>query len=331
MEKQREYLFDNLKALLIILVIFGHSIACYDLDGIFLKIKGMIYVFHMPLFILISGYFSKNVENIENKAINLLISFFIFNTIYVIYANRTLYVNIFEPVYLYWYLLSLFIWRITQKYLIKIKFVLLISFLLSIYIGLIDSANRFFSISRTICFLPYFILGYYINKEHIQKIRNISKKITLPILIILLILTYILSNDFIDIRLFENAQSYKTTNVTNLKGMLIRALNFFVAIIISICLINLMPSKKTCISNIGRKTITIYVLSPWLEVIFGRTINRFITINNNYLGLAICSISTILIVFICSRNIIYNTYNKLIDWIYKKITISEKLELSDKY
>lgn len=331
MEKEREYLFDNLKALLIIFVIFGHSISCYNLEGIFLKIKGMIYVFHMPLFIFISGYFSKNIENIENKAIKLLISFFIFNSIYVICASRTIFINIFEPVYLYWYLLSLFIWRITQKYLIKIKFLLPISFLLSIYIGLIDSANRFFSISRTICFLPYFILGYYTNKEHIQKIRNISKKITLPILIILLILIYILSNEFIDIRLFENAQSYKTTNVTNLKGMLLRASNFGVAIIISVCLINLIPSKKTCISNIGRKTITIYVLSPWLEKIFGISVSRLITINNNYLGLVICSISTILIIFICSRDIIYNFYNKFIDWIYKKITINEKLELSNKY
>ena len=59
MEQKRIYLFDNIKFLLILLVVIGHLIEhspmlktqdCFR--GIFLY----IYAFHMPLFIFISGF-----------------------------------------------------------------------------------------------------------------------------------------------------------------------------------------------------------------------------------------------------------------------------------
>ena len=58
--KTRDYLFDNYKALLSILVIIGHFILpCYDNNILVYTVKYVIYAFHMPAFIFISGYFSK--------------------------------------------------------------------------------------------------------------------------------------------------------------------------------------------------------------------------------------------------------------------------------
>ena len=58
--QNRDYFFDNYKALLIVLVVVGHFIEpCYD-NNVFLSgLKWMIFSFHMPAFIFISGYFSK--------------------------------------------------------------------------------------------------------------------------------------------------------------------------------------------------------------------------------------------------------------------------------
>lgn len=341
MLKYRDYVFDNLKALLIILVVFGHIIEYFGLCGIFLKIKGIIYVFHMPFFIFISGYFSKNIEKSENKAIkNILIPFFIFNTIYMIMTNnniinyeKAISINIFKAMYLYWYLLSLFFWKMLTKYVTKLKFPILLLFLVNLYIGLIDEANRFLSISRTIAFFPFFMLGYYIHEEHIEKIRKVSKKIIIPLLIILLTITFILSNNIINVELFKNAQSYHISGVRNLKGMAVRCFQFIVAIGISICLINLISANNNLMSKIGQKTITIYILSPYVQEISGLIVRKTILINfmyNDIVAIIVCSIITGIIVFICSLDIVYNTYNKFIDWIYKKITIEDKLELSDK-
>lgn len=60
MAKQREFYFDNARLYLIILVVFGHLLRSYIGENPFLYALYMfIYSFHMPAFVLISGYFAK--------------------------------------------------------------------------------------------------------------------------------------------------------------------------------------------------------------------------------------------------------------------------------
>lgn len=330
-KEDREYLFDNLKALLIVLVVFGHVMERF---GLFPKIRCVIYAFHMPLFIFISGYFSKNTNNIENKLIkNLLIPFFIFNTIYMLtiencyyttFKERLINFNIFRASYLYWYLISLFIWRILTKYIERFKFSIIILFILSIYIGLINEAGRFLSISRTISFFPFFILGYYSKKECIEKIRNMDKRIMIFILIILIFITFILANNFINVELFMDAQTYNASEVGKIRGILTRIYQFIIAIGISICLINLISLENNWMSKIGRKTISIYMLSPFLqEVLYNIVIIILLNvIGNNIITLIICMVLSYIIIWICSLDKVYNKYNKLIDKIYYIVTIN---------
>lgn len=328
---KRDLGLDALKAILIILVVFGHAIEYLKLDGIFTKIQGVIYVFHMPVFIFISGYFSKKFEDAESKNIkNVLIPFFIFNTAYIILDEKTRidgktaeYLNIFMPVYAYWYLFSLFIWKVLIKYVTKFKFSIVLIFLISLYIGIVNEANRFLSVSRTLAFFPYFMLGYYTSRVHIEKIRKLNKKLTVPIILILMGITYILSDNIIDVELFKNAQSYHSLKVGNLKGMEIRTFQFCVSILMTVCLINLVPQKNNYLSNIGQKTITVYLLSSFIQKFMCIYIerNNIDIIGTNNISISICIISTILIVFICSLDKVHETYNKIIDWIYRKVTI----------
>ena len=68
MEK-RDYLFDNAKGLMIFAVVLGHVLE-YDLTGIARALYIVIYSVHMPLFVLISGYFARfNAEKIVKKLI----------------------------------------------------------------------------------------------------------------------------------------------------------------------------------------------------------------------------------------------------------------------
>lgn len=63
--------FDVLKGILIILVILGHWLE-YGLGNYLNRVVfNYIYLFHMPLFILISGYFSKKTDkkNVQKKDI----------------------------------------------------------------------------------------------------------------------------------------------------------------------------------------------------------------------------------------------------------------------
>ena len=59
---KREIIFDNARAILILLVVFGHMLQPYTSGDKYLSaLYLVIYSFHMPTFLFISGYF----ENID--------------------------------------------------------------------------------------------------------------------------------------------------------------------------------------------------------------------------------------------------------------------------
>ena len=63
--KERDYLFDNYKAFLIVLVVVGHFIEVASDDNVMMEtMKWIIFSFHMPAFVFISGYFSKKTQGI---------------------------------------------------------------------------------------------------------------------------------------------------------------------------------------------------------------------------------------------------------------------------
>ncbi len=80
-DKGQDQFLNFLKGFCIILVVFGHAIQSASLDFDSKPIFRLIYSFHMPLFIFLSGAvasYSKrplNIDFIKNKAITLLVPF----------------------------------------------------------------------------------------------------------------------------------------------------------------------------------------------------------------------------------------------------------------
>ncbi len=59
---KRDSFFDNAKFILIVLVVFGHMIETFIEDNVTVyAIYKVIYSFHMPAFILVSGFFTKGI------------------------------------------------------------------------------------------------------------------------------------------------------------------------------------------------------------------------------------------------------------------------------
>jgi len=160
-ESKRDYLFDNLKVLLIFLVVFGHSLENYiDNNMVLRSIYFFIFMFHMPLFIYISGYFSKNIDKCrKNASKDLLMPFIFFNIIWYVSIGK-----LDRPIYYagwtLWYLLSLFLWRFFLKDIIKVKWILGLSIILGLLIGFYDMSIDLLSFSRTFAFFPFFLIRF---------------------------------------------------------------------------------------------------------------------------------------------------------------------------
>ena len=123
-QKERIKYFDNIKGLLIVLVVFSHFL--YEFQDNILK---SIYFFHMPIFIFVSGYFSKNSS--KNNLLKLLFYYIVGNTI-LMWFSFLMYktpFSLIEPYYSYWYLIALIFYRKFISYVKDIKFILPISIL----------------------------------------------------------------------------------------------------------------------------------------------------------------------------------------------------------
>ncbi len=319
--KERDYGLDNIKTLLIILVVIGHILEEISIKGNLGLIRCFIYSFHMPLFIFISGYFSQKEDKYQVLIRNYLLPYFIFNTIWMLLHGR---LNILTPLYVFWYLLSLFLWKVFAKYLIKIRGILLLSILLSLYIGCFVEADRFLSISRTISFLPFFIAGVLCKQTYLAYIRQVKKCYSIVALIIATaIVVSIYKYQVIPIKMFEYIQSYEATKVGDVEGILMRGMLILLAGLFSFAIVNLVPIKLTKITRIGQYTITIYLLHVFIiksvfYVVDRTSILRLLQ-NNLLLALPGAFVLCTGIIILCTNEKVVKLYQALLDRVARYI------------
>lgn len=171
----RDNSIDSLKGFLIILVIVGHVITSLDnVNMINHAVMGLIYVFHMPLFILISGYVTKRPDqqsatNMWKGILNILIPMLIFHVLSAtrLYIRHGDFCSSFVqfPYGILWYLMCLIYWRIilyyTPKALLDRPYLhLSLALVLSLLVGLTSIGNAL-AIHRALNFYFFFLLGYY--------------------------------------------------------------------------------------------------------------------------------------------------------------------------
>ena len=313
---KRDYSFDNMKVLLIIMVVLGHALEEFGTTGNLGMIRAMIYSFHMPLFIFISGYFSKSDAKPEKLLKTTLIPFIIFNTVWLFtQGNAINKINFFKPIYVFWYLLSLFFWRVTVKYFDKVKGIIILSLIVGIYCGCVNEAEKFFSISRTVSFFPYFILGYKFKKESIEKIRKIPKIYAIASIVIVSAMTiYLNLSKIMPVKMYELIQSYKATELTNIQGMILRGTIYITAGVLIFAIINLMPDKEYSFTTYGQRTLCIYVLSSFVIIPVHRLIANLNVSTDSFAIQLIIGFGITALTFIVTGNIYVNAgYNTIME------------------
>ncbi len=178
---KRSKYWDNVKMLLMFFVVLGHAIAYsqWTSNVQLLSIYNCIYAFQMPLFIFISGYFSKRITCPRKKDIEILLYpylvFQVLNVFYVRYIEHNpASWNLFIPLHQNWYILALFIWRLIIPYFQYVnKWMGIVTALgLSLIFSKYQVPGNLFALNYVFVFLPFFVLGYYIDETDIQKIQK---------------------------------------------------------------------------------------------------------------------------------------------------------------
>ncbi len=176
------YLIDNVKVLLIFLVVFNHIIA-FNLVKVDIVVRYIWYaitIFHMPAFIFISGYLSKKPQNVMKNVKNLLIPYILGYSLTwysQIWLGRSVDYEILRPTgTVMWYVLALFVDRLTVEGFGQIRFIVPLSIIFALWAGTRPEFSTFLSASRIVVFFPFFVAGYLWKSEYITAVRRFRQK-----------------------------------------------------------------------------------------------------------------------------------------------------------
>ncbi|MDN4491948.1 acyltransferase family protein [Ureibacillus aquaedulcis] len=291
----RSAYFDNAKAILIYLVVLGHLMSGYLKENQYIDtLYLVIYLFHMPAFILISGHFSRTIkskEDLKKIGKTLLLPYIIFQLLYTLYYKNvfgdSVVFEIFEPRYAMWFLLSMAIWKFLLWAFSGHKVMVLVSIALSLLIGYISEVNEWLSLARTFFFFPFFLLGYHLNRENFVKLKNKWNMGTAYIIgIVLVVLVY----QFGDVRWkewFFGRIPYEDISYGIVEsGALSRLVVYGMMFIATYIFLSLVPKNQQGYTDIGGKTLAVYLLHLFIVRAFKETtIYEWIEETGNYIAL----------------------------------------------
>lgn len=282
--KIRFNILDNIKGILIFLVVFAHFLFNYaqgNIHSFVAKIVNFIYCFHMPSFIFWSGFLSKseNSKNLKNIT-KLILIYIIFNYshgfILYIYCNIPL--NFFYPYNSYWYLLCLIFWRFSINYFSNQYFSIIISFIISILIGFWSEITTIFSIKRSFSFYPYFLVGYKFSKDNFIKIIHWRKKFYFIFVCLFCIFIFI---SFQFLPFIEIKHSMMNNNYDDIKEDLKQRIKLFLFsfLIIFFGILVISNNKIIILTNAGKNSLYIYLFHRIITILIDKELFKRIKYN----------------------------------------------------
>ena len=297
--KERNLKLDNAKGILITLVVIGHMLL--PIQGTTRGVTNffyMIYTFHMPAFVFISGLLAQHIYTRVPKPhfngrrwcstlwLYLLFQFILFFSEIPAYGRTTRFPDFLHTSGAPWYLLALLLWYLMIPFFYAYRnfpYSLIAWILLTImslaggYLasGALAGLGDFLALDRVIAFAPFFFAGYFIGPERLMRFLKEKRGIVL-----LLTALGLLCFALVGTQTFDRLLPYKNVvygawyyrfhpeqNPAAFPGdlaschWLIRLAWFLVSGLMSFALLALMPNRRLpLVTTIGQRTLQIYIL-----------------------------------------------------------------------
>lgn len=310
MEKKRDPYFDNAKFILMVLVVFGHFLQPFiHQHYVYTDIYYFIYIFHMPAFVVISGYFAKNYQQkkIKDQVLKLLVPYVLLQWFYSAYysligLHKSFSFDLFTPQWSLWFLVSMFCWQMLLHLFGRLSAIwsLGISIGLSLLVGYISFVGRPLGLQRTFVFFPFFLLGYYLSQKDVRRLQTAKKSRAL--ITLSLIYGFVYLGDVMNKYWVFGSKPYEDYLALPELGGAVRLLIFCIGVVAVFSFLVFVPTKETFYTQWGKNTLTAYLT----QGIFVKGL-RVLPIENwklNFLGFVfLCIFSFGLTVFLSSNRL----------------------------
>jgi len=227
----------------------------------------------VPLYALLAGYFSSAAPFTRRRAVVLVRNVFFVYLCFEMLAtvHKWLLGGRFSfdpgrPSLALWFLLSLFLWRAMLPLLATIRWVVPLSVGVALLTGFAPSIGAVGSLSRTLAFLPVFLLGWKLREHGLREtldrawVRWASAGV---LLVWAVAIVSVLSEDGLKRRWFSMVKPYAASNLLGDLGA--RSLVLVGGgMLAAVAVLALMPrSRLPWISYLGAGSMYIYLIHPF--------------------------------------------------------------------
>ena len=328
-KRARWFRADNIRYILLFNVIWEHMLTQTGIteNWIITVLVCWSRMITMPGFCFISGYFSKKGDKCYQSAIwDFLVPYLIFNSLFVLVWDTSA-PNIFTPTFAYWYLVCMFCWKLVTKALQQIKYILPLSFFAAILVGgLCEDVGHLLSLSRTIGFLPFYVIGMKMSREDVRKLENLPK---IPVLLITMVVLgvwgwlnvkgvfhidfYYYWEPFVGVE-----GQFHTFSYGFWKGSILRLLGYVISGIQIIFLFCIVPDKSLPVMrDIGTRTMVPYLLHTYV-IMFIKNLYAIVPVLDQwYITIPVAFLVGVGVLSALGGTTLNDLYGDLIKWIKK--------------
>jgi fucose 4-O-acetylase-like acetyltransferase len=265
----RAPVLDNARFILMLLVVVGHALE--PLQGKYGFVKSVyffIYLFHMYAFTLISGYLSRPTVDraaATRQLARLLAPYLVFELLYgvllhLLHGTLELSFAITSPYKHLWFLISLLTWRLLLPWITAIRFSVIVAAAAALLAGFSNDIGVPLSLSRSLVFLPVFLVGYRLQPHHLERLGRIDARLVATVVLLgaataAAVWAPDLRYDFI-----FGKHSYAALGWDSVIGAGLRALQLAVTLVCTLAFLSLVPRRRLWISGLGQRTLYSYLL-----------------------------------------------------------------------
>lgn len=264
--RARDPYFDNVKYLAVVLVVLGH--AWHPLTGSRLVDTAhlFVYAFHMPLFIVIAGYFSRRFATARGKVRRLVVGvgvpYLIFEAAYPLYTsmlggNRFVWSPL-SPYYVMWFLLALLVWRLSTPLWQQLRWPLPVAVALSLTSGAIQFPDP--TVTRTLGFLPFFVVGLLLADKHVRLLRTRRVRVAAVFVTVAAMVTAILAEPHMNPEWVHYRWPDGEFGVSFLVAIVMRMVVLVWGLAMTGAFLALAPSRRMWFTDLGAASMYIYLL-----------------------------------------------------------------------
>ena len=252
--------------LLVTLVVVGHSWTMLADNALDNHLYDFLYTWHMPAFVLITGYLSRGFEwtgpRLWSLVRSVAVPYVIVEaalSLFRLWAGGEHLQHLWiDPHWPLWYLPALFIWRLASPLLRSPWIALPVAVVASLLGGLVTDATL--DLARVLGFLPFFVLGLHATPERLAWLRTATARYAA---VAVMIAIWVLSGHLrawagTGEWLYYN-DTYTAMGASPTHGYATRLIVLVAGAIGAIALLALMTSKTGWFTRMGSMTLVVYL------------------------------------------------------------------------